>query len=331
MSTPPPPALRRPLALTGLVVGGVTLLLALPALPLLALVDVVRGRRFAICRLYLVLLHLLSREGVGLLGALWIGATCRRGTQAWYDRHSRIQNQWGDAVLRGVLGIQGARLQEAPLHALVAGRALVLSRHASLRDTLLPIALGARGHSLRLRYVLKQELLWGPCMDIVGNRLINAFVARGAGEREDDLRAVAALAHDLGPRDVIVIYPEGTRATPAKRARILEKLDSAGDADRLARARSLKHTLPPRTGGINAVLDQGPIDVVFLAHTGFEGVADLRALLDGRLQGRTVRAQAWRVPAADVPTEANQRARWLAAHWQRVDDTVGAWLGDGDG
>src|SRR5262249_15701126 len=100
---------------------------------------------------------------------------------------------------------------------------LIFIRHASTADTLLPvILLASRGY--RLRYVLKRELLLDPCLDIVGNRLANHFVARGGKDTEEDLRGIAALGADLGERDAVVIYPEGTRFTPGKRARILARL-----------------------------------------------------------------------------------------------------------
>ena len=38
----------------------------------------------------------------------------------------------------------------------------------------------SRRYHLRLRYVLKRELLWDPCLDIVGQRVPNIFVDRDA-------------------------------------------------------------------------------------------------------------------------------------------------------
>jgi hypothetical protein len=39
-----------------------------------------------------------------------------------------------------------------------------------------------------------------------------------------------------------------------------------------------------------------------------------------------IRARFWRVPAAEIPAEPGDRARWLFEHWQRVDAFVGAEL-----
>jgi hypothetical protein len=54
-------------------------------------------------------------------------------------------------------------------------------RHASIGDTLLASALVGRPHGIFwLRYVLKRELLWDPCLDVVGNRLPHVFVDRAS-------------------------------------------------------------------------------------------------------------------------------------------------------
>jgi hypothetical protein len=49
---------------------------------------------------------------------------------------------------------------------------------------------------------------------------------------------------------------------------------------------------------------------------------NLPALVAGKLVGRTIRVWMWRVSAADVPRDAEGRADWLYAQWQRVDREV---------
>jgi hypothetical protein len=60
---------------------------------------------------------------------------------------------------------------------------IVFLRYASVADTLLPAVFLANPNGLKLRYVLKHELLLDPCLDIVGNRLPNSFVQRSAGDK----------------------------------------------------------------------------------------------------------------------------------------------------
>ena len=82
--------------------------------------------------------------------------------------------------------------------AAAGGPLLVFARHASLADVLLPAVLVADRERLRLRWVLKRELLVDPCLDVVGGRLPNVFVDRSCGrERARDRRGGAARC---GPR-----------------------------------------------------------------------------------------------------------------------------------
>ena len=57
------------------------------------------------------------------------------------------------------------------------------------------------------------------------------------------------LMENLGPRDGVIIYPEGTRFTEAKRERIIEELARNGESYLCEKARMLTNVLPPRLGG----------------------------------------------------------------------------------
>ena len=57
-------------------------------------------------------------------------------------------------------------------------------------DTVLPVVFFALPTGVRLRYVLKRELLFDPCLDIVGQRLPNYFARRGAGATEQEVAGV---------------------------------------------------------------------------------------------------------------------------------------------
>jgi hypothetical protein len=122
----------------------------------------------------------------------------------------------------------------------------------------------------------------------------------------------------------VVIFPEGTRFTPAKRERILASLRERGKVALAERAERLARVLPPRSGGPLALLERSPgVDVVFCAHRGFEGAATLGELWHGALVGRRVRVRFWRVAAGEIPAGREARAAWLFGWWERMD----AWLG----
>jgi 1-acyl-sn-glycerol-3-phosphate acyltransferase len=133
------------------------------------------------------------------------------------------------------------------------------------------------------------------------------------------------LARDLGPRDGILIYPEGTRFSEAKRRRALDRFHEKGDARMLEYARSLAHVLPPRLGGTLGLLEAAPAaDVAFGAHTGFEGAASLAEIWKGALANQTIRIQFRRIPRDEIPAGRDARIPWVLEEWQRID----AWIGN---
>jgi 1-acyl-sn-glycerol-3-phosphate acyltransferase len=267
------------------------------------------------------LLHEVA--GIAASGWIWVSGYAdppeRRA-----ERNKRLQAWWASSLMRSAQRWLAFEIEIEGADALDGPAPLLFLRHASLLDTLLPACLltARRGHGLR--YVLKRELLWDACLDLNGNRLPNYFVRRGSGDSEAEIAAVVALLDDLRG-DGVVIYPEGTRFTPRKRARVIQRFHEQGREDLARRAELLQHTLPPRPGGPLALLAHNPgLDVVFGAHVGLEVTASLTALLRGALRGRTVRVGFWRVPYAELPREASQRERWLFEHWRRIDAWVEA-------
>jgi len=276
-------------------------------------------------RLALFAAVFLSYEMAGLSASLWLWLSARSRDEA---AHARLQRWWACELFRAAARIFALELEVDGEAAAAPGPLVVLIRHSSLADTLLPeVVLGER-YGRRLRYVLKRELLLDPCLDVVGQRLRCAFIRRGSGEGELELGAIRALARELGPRDGVLIYPEGTRFTPAKRVRALERLAASGRAERVTRARALRHVLPPRTSGPLALLDAAAgADALVFAHTGLEGLATLRDLLAGGILGRRIRVKLWRTPRSVIPAEHDARVRWLDAEWARVDDWIESALG----
>ncbi len=150
-------------------------------------------------------------------------------------------------------------------------------------------------------------------------------MAAGTSDSESEIRRVEALGRDLGPNDGVLIFPEGALFTPARRSRVIARLQDSDDTALLRRAESYQNLLPPRLGGSTALLEAARgVDVAFLAHTGLEGATEYRNILHGGLIGRTIRLRIWRVPAAQVPASRDERTEWLFDQWQRLDDWVTA-------
>jgi 1-acyl-sn-glycerol-3-phosphate acyltransferase len=313
---------RRALTIPLLTLAWLLAVAALPCLPLVALLDLCRGTRLAWARAYLAVLTVLTAEVLGLAAAASLAPL-----QPWVDRqrwlglNARLQRRWVGGLLRALRTLYGISLRVHVEGQPERGRPLVvLARHVSLVDTLLPLQVL---DGWRLRFVLKRELLWDPCLDVVGQRLPNAFVRRGSGEPDAEIARVADLAAELGAGDGVVLFPEGTRYTPAKRQQVLASLERAGRTEALERTRQLRHVLPPRLGGVTALLSATPTaDVVLLSHTGLEGVHALASLCDGSLIGREIQIRLDVVPAASVPRGGEDLEAWIWEAWGSVD----AWL-----
>lgn len=325
-------------------------LLVLVTLPLTAAaavaVDLWRGeRRWVLLRCLAFAVLYLTCEVAGVAAAflLWLGSGVWAGVGAAASPSARLtglpdaylranfglQCWWARTLFHGAERIFGMHTTVTGDEAVRAGPFLLFLRHASIGDTVLPaVCIGDR-HGIMLRYVMKRELLWDPCLDVVGNRLPNYFVQRGSGDSEREVAAVQRLLDELGPRDAVLIYPEGTRFSAEKRDRFVARLRGAAPARLLAVAERLRHTLPPRLGGPLGLLERNPgIDAVFCAHTGFEGAATFGDLISGALVGRAVHVAFWRVPFAHIPVDRTARAEWLYEHWQRIDEWIEAVAGD---
>lgn len=316
--------LRRAITIPG-VFASAALYAALlaPCLLLAALSDGVqrvRGRRSGHARALLAVATLLAAESWGLLalGLAWLVSLGR--PQALERLTFRVQRAWAAFLFGGLRRIYGLRVLVEGSDDVSRAPFVVFARHTSIFDTLVPIITISIPYGTRLRYVMKRELLWDPCLDVAGNRLTNRFVARGSSDPATQVRMVAELGEGLSNDSAVVIYPEGTRYSPAKHAAAVEKLgrNSPGLA---ALGQTMRRVLPPKPGGPLALLSQGH-DVVFMAHSGFDGITGWRDVWRGDLIGRTVRIRFTRYAASGIPVEPDQRARWLFERWVELDRWV---------
>lgn len=270
--------------------------------------------------------------GVLAAGALWVRYLGGRiGGEAWIDSHLRLQAWWMTALFRAARPLLGLRVEVDGEEALDEAPLLVFGRHVSLVDSLVSaVLLGRRRYELR--YVLKQELQFDPSLDIVGHRLRNHFVDRHSGDAAE-IEAVGRLGDELRPDTAVVIFPEGTRFSPAKRDRALERLRSRDDGgDLLPLAERLRHLLPPRPGGALSLLDHAPdADVVIFGHVGFEGLNDFRGLWRAVPFRLPVEVKAWRHRRETLPVEAKDRARWIFERWIEMDDWIDGRLAERSG
>lgn len=267
-------------------------------------------------------------EVVGVTTAflIWLRHGRRRGAageRAWLAANYALQAWWVRTLKWWAVLLFRLSFVVEGEDALRGDGTLLILRHCSIGDTFLPVVFYGQTQGLHLRFVLKRELLFDPCLDIVGNRLPNYFADRSSQNTARELEGVKALLEDLPADSGVLIYPEGTRFSPAKRAALIARLREKGDAELLARAESLHNVLPPRTGGTLALMEANPgRDLLFCAHTGFEGSADFASLFNGSWLDTTVRMRFWRLPWAELPKDPEGQRALLFEAWERMDREV---------
>jgi 1-acyl-sn-glycerol-3-phosphate acyltransferase len=199
---------------------------------------------------------------------------------------------------------------------------IVLSRHAGPGDSLLLIHYLLSVCERRPRVVMKATLQLDPSMDILANRVPNAFLHRAGSHHVDQIRRLAV---SLDGSSALAIFPEGGNWTPHRWRRAIDRLRRGGRPDLAERAAAMPNVLPPHASGALAAIEACPAaDVIFVAHTGLDRLVSVRDVWRGLRTDMEIRARWWRVPAASVPRAVTREAQltWLYDWWQRID----AWI-----
>lgn len=283
-----------------------------------AIVDAVR----LVSRRSGVTLRALAFLWIYLVGEIWavlaLGITALLPGRLRVAATYRLQGAWASWNLAALQALFSLELHIEGSEFVAPGPIVLLSRHASIVDTLLPARLVSRDEGIRLRYVLKRELLVDPALDMAGNRLPNAFIDRRSRDTAER-NVLTELATGLGDDEGILIYPEGTRFSEEKLRRLRRRAGGDGDSVRTV---GLSKVLPPRPGGTLALLDATTADVVLLGHRGLEGLATVREIWAGDLVGTRVEVRFWRIPREQIPEDRSSRVQWLNQVWADLDDWV---------
>jgi 1-acyl-sn-glycerol-3-phosphate acyltransferase len=316
--------LRRLITIPAALAGFVVLTLLFPVLAVVALVSDRLGRRRLIALRTLAMVELYLACEVMALAASTLVWVSRGSAGSSRRRYLALQGWWARVLFRGAVWIYSLEVEfDVGGASGDGGPALILVRHTSQLDTLLPLDLIAGELGLDLGYVVKRELLLSPSLDIIGSRLRNAFVLRDGTDTDRELGRLREMATGIGDGEGLVIFPEGTLYSEETRRRALDAVGRVDEA-RASRFAARMHTLPPRRGGVLAVLEAAPeADVVVVVHTGLEGIATFRSMLWASLVGRRVEVAAWRVPRGEMPEGAEQQVEWLDEEWGRLDRWVG--------
>jgi 1-acyl-sn-glycerol-3-phosphate acyltransferase len=269
---------------------------------------------------------------LAVLLCLWIasGFGGRLRTESYQARHYAVMRWFLALIHRAARRAYGLRVfVTGPANALnTAGRpVIVLCRHAGPGDSLLLVHHLLTACGRRPRVVMRATLQLDPSLDVVGNRVPNAFLrhATRAAGTSGATAQIRRLAFGLDARDALVIFPEGGNWTPLRWQRAIDRLRRKGQTELANRMAAMPNVLPPRTAGTLAALAACPdADVIFVAHTGLDQMVSVRDIWRSLLADVEIRARWWRVPAASVPRAAGHEAQaaWLYDWWERVD----AWI-----
>ena len=290
-----------------------------------AVADLARGRRrLPTVRVALFLIQYGINDSVEILLApvYWVRAGFGRGlsSASSIERHERLQRWSIDLLARRAEHLLGLRIEvdEASLDALTPGPTIVLCRHVNLVDASLPTLLHQR-LGVRTRGVIMAELLADPGFDLVYGRTGSVFIPRDDGPQAVSM--IRSLAAGIDATTAVVIFPEGRLFRRDRLERDLVRL-AERHPERAARLGELRHVLPPRPGGVLALLDAVPGDVVVISHRGLDRFASFRELAAAVPLREPIMVTAWRVPRGQVPPGDAARLAWLDEQWLRVD----AWV-----
>ncbi|MER6003343.1 1-acyl-sn-glycerol-3-phosphate acyltransferase [Nonomuraea angiospora] len=280
-----------------------------------------RGARFV----WFATVWLTLESGV-LIACLWLWVA---GGARRQERHYALI-RWFLAkvhaaavrIFRLTLEIQEPDLTTEEQSARLTRPVIVLSRHAGPGDSFLLIYYLLAIYHRRPRIVMKAALQYDPSLDVVINRLPNAFVPRKSGQKRV-IEEIHRLAATMGDQDALVIFPEGGNFTPRRRRLAIRRLEEKGLTEEAERARGMDHLLPPRPNGAITAIEACPsADVIFVAHTGLDDLITLGDVWRKLPFNAQITAKWWRVPAAEIPAEREDRIRWLYDHWEQID----AWI-----
>jgi len=331
-----PPRIVRRLVLAPLVlVVTVAVGINVPFLVLLAVAvsPWLPGRWRALRLLYLGLAW-LALESIALFACLGLWVTSGFGgrlrSEPYQERHYAIMRWFLTTLYRVAtrafrlrVEVEEPELTPQEAGARLARPVIVLSRHAGPGDSFLLVHQLLSRYRREPRIVMKAILQLDPGLDVMINRLPNAFVAPGRGAGA--IQEIERLAAGLGRKGALVIFPEGGNFTPRRRLRAIRRLEERHRVEEAKRARAMEHLLAPQPGGALAAIAAAPAaDVVFVAHTGLDHMVTVGDIWRGLPMEQVIKARWWRVPAAEVPPGRAAQVRWLYDWWERID----AWIGE---
>jgi acyltransferase-like protein len=326
----PPAPLRRPLTITTwLVISTVCLALSPLLLLIAAIIAAIMHRPEPLLLTRLLIAYFERELGVLLAcGALWLlsGFGARLRSPRFQRLHYRLLRWFVHGLSEHAKTVLHINVIAQPTRevtgALQADRPLLFfSRHAGPGDTVLLTDLLLSRYRRTPSVVFKNTLALDSTVDLIGHRLPHA-VLDTSDPPECEAR-IQTVTGKLGPRGVLILFPEGGNFTAERRRAALRKLWRKGLWREAAAARQMPHVLPPHSAGALAALRGCPeCDVIFSAHTGLGLGAFPGELWRHAPIGETLKTRMWLSPAAERPADPDHQVQWLYDWWKRIDEWV---------
>lgn len=294
-----------------------------------AIADLVAGRsRWPRVRLVALIVGALAIETFGLVGSfvLWVMTGFGHlGPRRWrWHRHRTFMGWYTRAMLNLIVRVIGSRIIWKDTGDLSRGPVVLLARHTSFFDALIPATVLSQRGDLLAHHIVTHGLRYAPCIDIVGHRFPNRFIKRDPGEGSNELGPIEHVGAQLDERSGAIIFPEGTFRNANRFERAVRRIRRR-DPLMADRAEQLEHVLPPRSNGTHALLAGAPdADVLICANTGFESFGSIKAIVDQPYTDRPVIIETWRIPRAEIPDDPDAFNDWLFDQFAAID----AWVSD---
>ena len=263
------------------------------------------------------------------LVALW-GAWLirRRRPEAWWEDTTSGLLAWALGAILGsarrclgfVVVVDGPPDRSPPGP---GGPVLVLARHGGPGDSVALVWLLLSRYGRTPRVVLKEMLQWEPLLDVALNRMGACFLPARPPQGAGQAARLGEMAAGLGPRDALLLFPEGGNWTPHRRVRAIQRLRSDRKYQAARAATLMEHVLPPRPAGVLACLDARPdMPVVVFAHTGLDTLTTAGQIWRAIPFAVAMTVRWWPAPPAPAGDEA--RLDWLTSEWAVVDEWIDA-------
>ncbi|NKC01785.1 MAG: hypothetical protein GKR90_25250 [Pseudomonadales bacterium] len=301
--------IRRVIGITLVLLATITLI---PIAPIVILVCFLIARSTSLKSLDRAVLFaygFLFFEIAGISLLIWAGVR-HRDPAIVQAKSYDVQRWWASGLFNMASRLFNLSFKVTGHDAINGAGAILISRHTNIADNIFPIVFVSAPRNEPVRYILKKELMNIPSLDIGGHRLPNLFIDRSGVQTENELRRVRELMRTCSEADSLLIYPEGTRFSPKKQQAIAQR---PGMLEQTQRWPSL---LPPRLGGIGAILEENQNkDAVFLCHNGFEGSGGFYDLLDGSWINKDIELRFWRIPFAEIGPDSQT---FIFTQWDRM-------------